>query len=62
LKRYDVIPADDKAARRILSKFYQSEKMYDSQHVREYIIKKWGKYSGLMMYYLMTANMRGIHE
>ena len=63
LKRYDVIPADDKAARRILSEFYQSEKMYDSQHVREYIIKKWGNYSGIMMYYLMTyANMRDIHE
>ena len=62
LKRYDVIPADDKAGRRILSKFYQSEDMYDSQYIREYITKKWGDYSGLIMYYLMTYdNVRNTH-
>lgn len=63
LKRYRVIPADDKAAKRILSEFYQSENMYDSQYVRRYILKKWGDYSGLMMYYLMTyTNRRNIPD
>jgi len=62
LKRYDIIPADDKAGKRILSDFYQSEDMYNSKYVREYIAEKWGNYSGLIMYYLMTyANRRGIH-
>lgn len=62
LKRYDVVPADDKAGKRILSKFYQSEDMHDSQYVRKYITEKWGNYSGLIMYYLMTyANRRNIH-
>lgn len=54
LKRYNALPADDKAGRRVLANFYKRSDMNDPEYVRRYSKRVWNEYSGIAIYYLMT--------
>jgi DNA-3-methyladenine glycosylase II len=56
LGRYDAIPGDDIALRRIMSHFYQNGKAVSPSEARE-IATKWGDWMGLAGYYLEVAEM-----
>jgi|GEM_PF-2606476 DNA-3-methyladenine glycosylase II len=54
LKRYNALPADDKAGRRVLKEFYGKDEMDKPDCVRRYSANKWNGYGGIAMYYLMS--------
>lgn len=50
----EALPADDLGARRAVSKFYFGKKLISGNELREFT-KKWGKFKGIITYYLICA-------
>jgi DNA-3-methyladenine glycosylase II len=52
--RKEALPADDLGARRAVSKFCLDEKPISGDELREFA-KKWGRFAGIITYYLICA-------
>ena len=50
----EALPADDLGARRAVSKFYFGKKLISGNKLTEFT-KKWGKFRGIITYYLICA-------
>jgi DNA-3-methyladenine glycosylase II len=50
----EALPASDLGARKAVSKFYFNGKLISEEELREFA-KKWGKFSGIITYYLICA-------
>jgi DNA-3-methyladenine glycosylase II len=51
----EAFPADDLGARRAVSKFYFGKKLLSGDELREFT-KRWGKFRGIITYYLICAD------
>lgn len=51
----DALPADDLGARRAVSRFYFGKKLLSGDELREFA-KRWGKFRGIITYYLICAD------
>jgi DNA-3-methyladenine glycosylase II len=60
MQRLDALPADDFGIRRVISRYYCGGKPIKTAEARE-IAKRWGKWKGLAAFYLIIAEVKGIH-
>lgn len=59
LHRLVSLPADDIGIRRVVSHYYRNNEPVSSKEIRK-IAGKWGKWSGLAVYYLIVADLMSI--
>jgi DNA-3-methyladenine glycosylase II len=59
LHRLVALPADDIGLRRVVSHYYKNDKPVSSDELR-IIAKDWGKWSGLVAFYLVVADLMSI--
>ncbi len=59
LHRLVALPADDIGLRRVVSHYYNNDKPVSSDELRK-IAKNWGKWSGLVVFYLVVADLMSI--
>jgi DNA-3-methyladenine glycosylase II len=59
MQKLDAFPADDFGIRRVISRYYCSEKAVDAGEARE-IAKAWGNWKGLAAYYLIIAEAKDL--
>ncbi len=59
LHRLVALPADDIGLRRVVSHYYKNDKPISSDELR-IIAKDWGKWSGLVAFYLVVADLMSI--
>ncbi len=60
LCRLDAIPADDISLQRVIGNFYSKTEKISSEKIRE-IASSWGKWKGLVSYYLIVADLMNIN-
>ena len=59
LHRFVALPADDIGLRRVVSHYYNNDKPVSADELRR-IAKGWGKWSGLVAFYLVVADIMSI--
>ena len=59
LHRFVALPADDIGLRRVVSHYYNDDKPISADELRR-IAKGWGKWSGLVAFYLVVADIMSI--
>jgi DNA-3-methyladenine glycosylase II len=59
MHRYQAFPADDLGLRRSISHFYYNDKKITTADARK-ITGKWGKWKGIVGFYLIAEEMRDI--
>ena len=59
LHRLVSLPADDIGIQRVVSHYYRNNEPVSSDELRK-IVEKWGKWSGLAVYYLIVADLMSI--
>ncbi len=59
LHRLNALPADDVGIRRVVSHYYNNDGSVSSDDLRK-IAEKWGKWSGLAVYYLIIADLMSL--
>jgi DNA-3-methyladenine glycosylase II len=59
MQRYDILPADDFGIRRAISNYCCSGKPINAAEARQ-VAETWGKWKGLMAFYLMSAEVNDI--
>ena len=56
MQRLEALPADDLGLRRVISHYYCGGKVITSAQARQ-IARDWGRWKGLVAYYLIAAEM-----
>jgi len=56
MKRLEALPADDLGLRRNISRYYRDGKEIQSAEARR-IAEGWGRWKGLVAYYIVVASM-----
>jgi DNA-3-methyladenine glycosylase II len=59
MHRLDAFPADDVGTRRIIAQYYHNDNRMTADEARAFA-EQWGKWKGLVAYYLEVADMSGI--
>ena len=55
----DALPADDLGLRRLISHYYNEDRMLSGDEVRS-LAARWGKWKGIAAYYLIVASISGL--
>jgi DNA-3-methyladenine glycosylase II len=59
MQKWDVLPADDLGLRRVIAHYYCKDEKITSAQARQ-IAKSWGRWKGIVAYYLVVAEMLGV--
>ena len=59
MQKLGAFPADDLGLRRVISKYYCSNKPLNAEEARE-IAGSWGRWKGLASFYLIIADIKGL--